>query len=198
MDLVLIRHPAPAVEAGICYGASDLPLAGEATVEAAAIAARLRAAQVDWPKAILASPLQRCAAVAQAIGVLAARPVRLDARLREIDFGTWEMRRWDEIGAAALDRWQSDLMGAREHGGESAAQFVARVESFALSFAASLPEDASAILVTHAGVIRALASLWLDVPLDSLLTRAIAYGGLVRFSRDARGWQLIQWDETLG
>ncbi|MGN4225566.1 histidine phosphatase family protein, partial [Burkholderia gladioli] len=86
----------------------------------------------------------------------------------------------------------------REHGGESAAQFVARVESFALPFAASLPEDASAILVTHAGVIRALASLWLDVPLDSLLTRAIAYGGLVRFSRDARGWRLIQWDETLG
>ncbi|MEX3583014.1 MAG: alpha-ribazole phosphatase [Burkholderia sp.] len=192
MDLVLIRHPALAVEAGICYGASDLPLAGEATAEAAAIVARLRTARLVWPEAILASPLQRCASVAQEIGALAARPVRLDVRLREIDFGTWEMRRWDEIGTAALDRWQSDLMGAREHGGESAAQFVARVESFALPFAASLTKEATAIVVTHAGVIRALASLWLGVSLDSLLTGAIAYGGMVRFSRDARGWQLIQ------
>ncbi|MGN4218857.1 DUF2760 domain-containing protein [Burkholderia gladioli] len=115
MDLVLIRHPVPAVEAGICYGASDLPLAGEAAVEAAAIAERLRAAQVDWPKAILASPLQRCASVAQAIGVLAARPVRLDARLREIDFGTWEMRRWDEIGAAARLVHEGCRATLREH-----------------------------------------------------------------------------------
>ncbi|MEX3526637.1 MAG: alpha-ribazole phosphatase family protein [Burkholderia sp.] len=198
MDLVLIRHPAPAVEAGICYGASDLPLAGEAPAEAAAIVARLRAARVGWPEAILASPLLRCALVAHEIGALAARPVRLDARLREIDFGAWEMRRWDEIGAAALDRWQSDLMGAREHGGESAAQFMARVAWFARPFAASLTEDTTAILITHAGVIRTLASLWLGVSLDSLLARPIAYGGVVRFSRDAQGWRLRQWDETLG
>ncbi|KAF1003689.1 MAG: alpha-ribazole phosphatase family protein [Burkholderia sp.] len=199
MDLVLIRHPAPAVEAGICYGTSDLALAGEAQAEAVAIVARLRAARLGWPEAILASPLQRCALVAQEIGALAMRPVRLDVRLREIDFGAWEMQRWDEIGAAALDRWQSNLMGKREHGGESAMQFMARIESFTLPFAASLPEDVmTAIVITHAGVIRALASLWLGVPLESLLKRAIAYGGLVRFSRDARGWQLIQWDGTLG
>ncbi|MEX3548516.1 MAG: alpha-ribazole phosphatase family protein [Burkholderia sp.] len=198
MDLVLIRHPAPAVEAGICYGASDLPLAGEVPAEAAAIVALLHSARVGRPEAILASPLLRCASVAHEIGTLATQSVRLDARLREIDFGAWEMRRWDEIGAAALDRWQSDLMGAREHGGESTAQFMARIASFAQPFVASLTEEATAILITHAGVIRALTSLWLGVPLDSLLARPIAYGGVVRFSRDAHGWQLRQWHETLG
>jgi alpha-ribazole phosphatase len=197
MDVVLIRHPAPAVAAGVCYGATDLPLAGDATAAAAELLGRLRADGLAMPDEIVTSPLRRCAAVAEALGASLRVAVRSEPRLREIDFGAWEMRTWDEIGPAALDRWQADLMGAREHGGESAAQFVARV----VPAAVSLERGAGAppvIGITHAGVIRALASHWLGVPLANLLTRPIAYGGWVGFKRDARGWRLRCWDERAG
>ncbi|MCM2548637.1 alpha-ribazole phosphatase [Burkholderia glumae] len=197
MDVVLIRHPAPAVAGGVCYGATDLPLAGDAAAAAAELAGRLRADGLALPDRIVTSPLRRCAAVAEALGALLQVTVCSEPRLREIDFGGWEMRTWDEIGPAALDRWQADLMGAREHGGESAAQFVARV----VPAAASLERRAGAppvIAITHAGVIRALASHWLGVPLASLLARPIAYGGRVGFARDARGWHLRRWDEPAG
>ncbi|ALK31637.1 alpha-ribazole phosphatase [Burkholderia plantarii] len=197
MDVVLIRHPAPAVAAGVCYGATDLPLAGDAAAAAAELLGRLRADGLAVPDEIITSPLRRCAAVAEALGASLRVAVRGEPRLREIDFGAWEMRSWDEIGPAALDRWQADLMGAREHGGESAAQFVARV----VPAAASLERGAGAppvIGVTHAGVIRVLASHWLGVPLASLLMRPIAYGGRVGFERDARGWRLRCWDEAVG
>ncbi len=198
MDLVLIRHPAPAVASGVCYGASDLPLAGDAADEARAIVARLRARGFRWPAQVLTSPLVRCASVAQAIGERLPADVRIEPRLREIDFGAWEMQRWDAIGREALDRWQSDLMGAREHGGESAAQFVARVLPFAEALDAQAGEAAPNVAcLTHAGVMRALAAHWLGVSLDTLLARRIAYGGCLWLVRESGGWRLRAWDESL-
>ncbi|GAB7538941.1 alpha-ribazole phosphatase family protein [Burkholderia sp. 3C] len=201
MDVVLIRHPAPAVEAGLCYGASDVPLAGDAASEARAIVARLDA-RLDarglaWPGVIGSSPLVRCASVARAMGAALQCEVRVDARLREIDFGAWEMRSWDAIGGDALDRWQSDLMGAREHGGESATQLMARVAPLGAEWLEGAAQG-SAVCVTHAGVMRALAAQWLGVPLASLLARRIAYGGCLWFTHDAaHGWQLRWWDDTV-
>ncbi|MBN3728627.1 alpha-ribazole phosphatase [Burkholderia sp. Ac-20379] len=196
MDVVLIRHPAPAVEAGVCYGASDVPLAGDAAREARAIVARVDALGLARPSAIDSSPLVRCASVARDIGAAMRCDVRVDARLREIDFGAWEMRSWDEIGRDALDRWQADLMGAREHGGESAAQLMARVAPLGAAWRESAAQG-SVVCVTHAGVMRALAAQWLGVPLERLLARRIAYGGCLWFAHDAvRGWQLRGWDET--
>ncbi|OXH82433.1 alpha-ribazole phosphatase, partial [Burkholderia multivorans] len=67
---------------------------------------------------------------------------------------------------AALDAWAADLMHARAHGGESVAQFAARVAQRADAIARlGLPQW----IVTHAGVIRAFASHVLRVPLDTLL-----------------------------
>ncbi|TGB20463.1 alpha-ribazole phosphatase, partial [Burkholderia thailandensis] len=43
MDVVLIRHPAVAIDEGVCYGSSDVPLAAGAAAGAAAILRRLSA-----------------------------------------------------------------------------------------------------------------------------------------------------------
>ena len=53
MDLVLIRHPAPAVERGVCYGRTDVPLAVDEREAAAAIVARLAALDVPLPQAVV-------------------------------------------------------------------------------------------------------------------------------------------------
>lgn len=197
MDVVLIRHPAPAVEAGVCYGASDVPLASDSASEARAIVARLDALGLAWPGTIESSPLARCASVAREIGAAVLCQVRIDARLREIDFGAWEMRSWDAIGRDALDRWQSDLTGAREHGGESAAQLMARVAPLEAAWCADAVRRI-VVCVTHAGVMRALAAQWLDVPLAGLLARRIAYGGCLWFEHDAaHGWRLRRWDDSV-
>ncbi|WP_010102193.1 histidine phosphatase family protein, partial [Burkholderia oklahomensis] len=124
----------------------------------------------------------------------ARAPVEIDPRLSEIDFGAWEMKRWDEIGRDALDRWSADLMHAREHGGESAAQFVARVRPALAAFAAS---ERASWVVTHAGVMRALAAHALDASLETMLARPVAMGGVVWLRRDEGigEWRLVHWDE---
>lgn len=90
-------------------------------------------------------------------------------------------------------------MHAREHGGESAAQFVARVRP---AFATLAVAARTSWVLTHAGVIRALASHALDAPLDAMLARPIAMDGIVWLRCDeggdsdcARGWRIAHWDE---
>jgi len=144
MRLYLIRHPQPAVAPGICYGATDLPLAGDPALDAARLRPLLPA---DAP--LYASPLQRCRRLAEA---LHPAPT-FDARLREIDFGAWEMRAWDAIDRAALDAWAANPAGYVPPGGEAVAALRARVGDCL----AGLPDEA--VLVVHAGVIKVCAAL---------------------------------------
>jgi alpha-ribazole phosphatase len=137
MDLVLIRHPAPAVEAGICYGRSDVPLAGDARASSDSLFARLASLGVPPPQALWTSPLRRCSSVAAWLARRCRCVATADARLQEMDFGAWERMRWDAIDRAAIDAWAADFVHARLHGGESVAQFAARVAGWFEAWRAS-------------------------------------------------------------
>ncbi|MGS0896599.1 alpha-ribazole phosphatase [Burkholderia stagnalis] len=194
MDVVLIRHPAVAVEPGVCYGRSDVPLAAPADEGAQAVLARLSELGVPSPVHVWSSPLTRCASVAERLARAFDVPLRCEAGWQEMDFGAWEMQRWEAIGRAALDAWAADLMHARAHGGESVARFAARVAQRADAVARA---DAPQWAVTHAGVIRAFAAQVLRVPLDTLLSRPVPTGGVVwlRAGAATHAWQVVHWDE---
>lgn len=194
MDLVLIRHPAVAVEAGVCYGSTDVPLAGEVAHEAASLATRLEALGARAPRRIATSPLGRCASVAAALAATHGVVLHEDARLAEMDFGAWELQRWDAIERAQIDAWAADFEHARAHGGESVAQFDARVRAW---FEA-LPVEAGATTwaVTHAGVIRALTACALGLPLSRCVRWPLEMAALVWLRRDTvrAQWLLARWN----
>ncbi|AOI93063.1 alpha-ribazole phosphatase [Burkholderia pseudomultivorans] len=194
MDVVLIRHPAVAVEPGVCYGRSDVPLAASADAGARALRERLAALGAPLPARIGASPLVRCASVAARLARALDVPLACDAGWQEMDFGAWEMQRWDAIDRAALDAWAADLMHACAHGGESVARFAARVATMADAIGQS---GGAHWVVTHAGVIRAFASHALRVPLGTLLSRPVPTGGVVwlRAGGGAHAWDVVHWDE---
>jgi alpha-ribazole phosphatase len=141
--LYLIRHPPPAVAPGICYGATDLPLADDPAIHAAALRPLL---PMDVP--LYSSPLERCRRLAEA---LHPAPI-VDARIREIDFGDWEMQPWDRLDRALLDAWAAAPFHFVPPGGEAVTALRARVANFL----ATLPD--AAVLVAHAGVIKVCAA----------------------------------------
>jgi alpha-ribazole phosphatase len=198
MDLILIRHPAPAIEAGVCYGKTDVPLAGDVSALAEALAERLAKLEAPRPLALWSSPLMRCASVAALLGQRFGCAQTLDARLQEIDFGAWESLRWDDIDRAQLDEWAANLLHARAHGGESVAQFDARVRAWFDERVASLAtsERVACHVVTHAGVMRVIASFALRVPLEQCLQWALEMAGIVWLRRDAvtGEWALVRWN----
>ncbi|MBN3852445.1 alpha-ribazole phosphatase family protein [Paraburkholderia sp. Ac-20340] len=202
MDLVLIRHPAVAVEPGICYGSSDVPLAADAASGAASILARLNALGVRAPAGIETSPLTRCASVARELahqladehGALVPHD---DARLAEMDFGAWERQRWDGIERSQIDAWAANFLHARDHGGESVAQFDARVSAWFASLDAD-QHDARATIwaVAHAGVIRTIAARALGAPLERCVRWPLEMAAIVVLKRESASgeWMLARWN----
>jgi len=195
MDIVLIRHPAVAVDEGVCYGQSDVALADDPAVSASALAMRLAALQVPPPRVLLSSPLTRCATVAAAMAGAFGCAHSVDERLKEMNFGAWEQQRWDAIDRTLLDGWAADFHHAREHGGESVAQFVSRVAAWLDAFAQTR-ELSPAYVVTHAGVIRVLAALVLDVPVERAVQWSLGMSSVVWLRRDDERlqWSLVRWN----
>jgi alpha-ribazole phosphatase len=151
MRLYLVRHPPPVIDAGICYGSSDLTVLPEQHVRAAA---RLHGA-LPRQAPLFSSPLRRCAEFARVLAQeLDCQQVEFDSRLAEMDFGAWEGRNWNDIGRAGIDAWCDDRLAYRPGGGESVLEVAARVEAF---YRALRQRDAGqAIVVCHAGTIRML------------------------------------------
>lgn len=168
MQLFLIRHPAPLVDAGICYGASDLALAGDV----AAAAERIRP-QLPPAIPVFSSPLQRCHQLAT---LLHPAPVS-DDRLREMHFGEWEMTPWQQIQRTALDGWAADPLGYTPPGGESVGALQARVGDFLKDVLAQ--ELAQTALVTHAGIMKVLLGMARDLPARQWMALSFDYESVV-------------------
>lgn len=168
MQLFLIRHPPPRVAPGLCYGASDLVLAEDPRPWVDQLAAQL-------PPAIplFTSPLRRCLRPARQLQPQAT----VDARLREMNFGAWEMRPWEVIGRAALDAWAADPLGFAPPEGESVAALKDRVLDFLADLSAARIE--SAALMTHAGVMKVIVGHAQRLPHDTWMQLAFACGGMV-------------------
>ena len=149
MTIWLVRHAQPLVEAGICYGATDIRADAAATHTAA------RALALALPRAahVTASPLQRCEHLM--IILRGQRPdltCKTDARLSEMNFGRWEGQRWDAIDRHELAAWTAAFETWRCGGGESVQDVMARV---ACAWGEAQATQQPTAWITHAGVIRA-------------------------------------------
>ncbi len=173
MQLFLIRHPAPQVAPGICYGRSDLALAGDVAAAAARVAVQL---PPDLP--VYSSPLRRCRELAAA---LHPSP-RHDARLQEMHFGAWEMTPWEVIQREAIDGWAADPLGYTPPGGESVAELQQRVLEFVAEIHALGMSQAA--VVTHAGVIKVLAGQERRLPPRAWMALSFDYESVISITLD--------------
>ena len=148
--LLGVRH-APTDAQGLCAGDTEIPTKIHAPAAATAILAL--AAQVGVGK-VWSSPLTRCAEPARLVAEKLAVPLQIEPQVREIHFGTWENRTWDDIAAREPERHAAWMAGWLENvppGGESVPSLEARVRAWW----DALPPGVH-LLVAHAGVVRAL------------------------------------------
>ena len=172
MRLLLVRHPRPEVDPGLCYGRSDVAAKGADLLR---VRATLPTGLPTW-----SSPLQRCASLARALN---PPQLRFDARLAEMDFGAWELRSWDDIPRIEVDAWAADLLHYRPGGGESVLDVARRVAAFLSDLYKE--GHAEALVVCHAGTIRLLRALHTGLPLEAAALEAartphrIGYGEIL-------------------
>ena len=197
-QMVLLRHPKPLVEAGICYGQLDLPLNTALHSQNEPVLQQL--ADLLQPFAIQSSPLQRCAVLAKFLAGT-HKAVQLDPAWQELNFGDWEGQNWSDIEPQAINAWQQNLADFVPPSGESARQMQARV----LSAWQQLLQNRQTpmVLVSHLGVIRMILAELLSAPFSAQLRLKVDYqhGVLLKRSwlaetiaatpvRDSEVWQI--------
>lgn len=170
--LLWVRHGATqANQQGQYCGQLDLPLSSAGRAQAQRLAAKLR----DWPlDAVYTSDLQRCLETAAIIchdhPQLVIRP---SAELRELSFGDWEGKTYDEIAAQAGDelrRFYDDPWSNRPPGGESATDLAARLDRFLTRLLSNHRTDEIILCVSHRGVIDVFHTLYLRKRRDALFS----------------------------
>ncbi|MFR9534088.1 MAG: alpha-ribazole phosphatase family protein [Rikenellaceae bacterium] len=172
--IYFLRHTRPNIKAGICYGITDLDLDPKSYVaDIAQIKEGISEVKFD---AIYSSPLKRCRQAAEAIA--SESEIILDARLKEMDFGEWEMMRWSEIFEAQSGKeWFANYINCPTPRGESFSNLVHKAKSFIEEVK---DKKGDILVVTHAGFIRAAMVASLVAPAAEIFDRTIEYGEIIK------------------
>jgi alpha-ribazole phosphatase len=170
--LLLIRHGAPHDDGrGRCYGSLDIGLSDLGRRQSEALAARLEHAPI---RLVVSSPRERAQETAAALG----RDVRVDERLRELDFGELEGRRFEEIEREQPDlysKWMNEPTRVRFPGGEGFEDVRWRTAAAVSELVGLSPNDGAIAVVTHAGVVRAALADALGLPSERIFRLDVGY-----------------------
>ena len=173
MEVILVRHTSVDVPPGTCYGQTDVPLRSTFEEESIVIASAL---QSDAPfDQVYTSPLSRCTKLATFCGYADAQQ---DERLMEMNFGEWEMKRYDEIKDPQLQAWYADWQQVSATGGESFVQQYERVAHF-LSELKQKPYRKVAIFA-HGGVLTCARIYAKGISAEEAFAPPTPYGGIIR------------------
>jgi len=179
-NLWLIRHPEPeAAASGRCYGSLDLSLSERGIRQAHNIVSALADAPLT---AIYSSPRRRCTQAASILGAAKSLPIGILDALRELDFGEFEGRTYDEIEAshpAFYRQWMESPTEVQFPGGESFSQVRARVLQARDDLLIRHRSESIAVF-THGGAIRILIAEALGMPAHNLFRIGQSHSGISR------------------
>ncbi len=133
---------------------------------------------------VVSSPLRRCSSFASAWTERHQGALLIDADWAEIDFGDWEGRTADQIAArqpAALEAYYADPLSFTPPNAESYARFAKRIAS-GIDRICGEYSGRSVLIVTHAGVIRAVFSNLLAIAPPQSFQIDVPHGCMSRFS----------------
>lgn len=164
--IYFVRHTKVGIAKGICYGHSEVPLAKSFTFEAQMVNQML--SQISF-SSVYSSPLSRCLKLATYCGF---SKIKIEDDLIELDFGDWEMQKWDTID---MSIWEKDWINNPPPNGESFAMMYQRTTRF---FNQIAPQKGNIIIFTHNGVINCAKAYYKNIKLENTFNTTTPYGGI--------------------
>lgn len=182
MEVYIIRHTKVALPKGICYGQTDVDLANTFEEEYVALKDQLP----NHFDAVFSSPLKRCRQLAEKFSA----DMILDDRLKEMHFGDWELKAWDDIPLDEIQPWYDDFASVSTPNGENFAQLFARCVAF-INYLRSQPFE-KVLLVTHSGIIRSIWAYLLEISLQNSFKIPIGFGEVLQIHLGEKEEYIIQ------
>lgn len=175
MEVYLVRHTETTCEKGICYGQSDVDI-----IEPYDMLFEAILEQLPQNAILFSSPLKRCAQLANYIlANTTIDAIKTDNRLMEMNFGDWELKKWDDIPFEILNPWMSNFVTVNVPNGESFIDVHNRVHDF-IENGIDNKGNVPVILVAHSGVIRSILCQLNSIPLQDAFKSTIDYGSVIK------------------
>lgn len=150
---------------------------------------------------VVTSPLKRCSEFAQRFATQHTLPCQQNAHWMEMDFGDWDGQShqslWQQHSESLSEYWNNPWLST-PHGGESVREFDSRIQQV---WQALLNEymGQKVLLVTHAGVMKQLVRILLEMPENARYLQRIELPYAARYrvtiftDHNGEHWPQIQW-----
>ena len=175
MKIYLLRHTTLDIDNDTFYGQSDVDVSENFYKEVKGIKKKINKEGIDLNNLkVFVSPLKRCIKLADEIFT----GYEKDDRLKELDFGDWEMKNFNQIPELQIKTWEKNLMNYQIPNGETNSQFFKRLSSFCDD---KIRESNDTFIVAHAGSINCIISYLTGVPFQKLIKdnwKRISHGSL--------------------
>ncbi|AZA54085.1 alpha-ribazole phosphatase family protein [Chryseobacterium sp. G0201] len=165
MEIHLIRHTAVENPDNLCYGFAEMSLRKNYVEDF-----KLISIDKDFDF-IISSPSQRCHLLAKYFQL----NYQTDERIKEMNFGDWELQKWTSIPEDEINLWYEDFINVKATNGENLLEMQTRVSKF-WNELISKESINKVLIVTHAGVIRLILQSILQFPLENMFNIQIGYG----------------------
>lgn len=176
MEIYLVRHTETICEQGICYGQSDVNIAEPFEEIFTKIISELPS-----EAHIFTSPLKRCTILAKHIREnISTISYEEDERLKEMNFGDWELKNWNEIPPEELNPWMEDFVNIPVSNGESFLQLHERTGDFLKD--KILKTKYPVVIVAHAGIIRSILCHQTSLPLKNAFENKVNFGQVIKIN----------------
>lgn len=174
MEIYFIRHTSVDVTPGYCYGNTDVETKSSFAEEAECVKGKLSDLKFDQ---VYTSPLSRAVKLAAYCGYGDAVH---DARLKELNFGEWEMKNYDELYAndERFKSWSNNYLTERCPEGESFSDLFSRVEDFINETKKQGYERIAAFC--HGGILASAMLIAGIVDKDNLFSNIPPYGSVIK------------------
>lgn len=199
-DIVLARHGETIWHADNRYaGSSDVPLTDRGVAQAHRLAAWAPSADLAG---VWASDLSRARHTAEVSSGACGLPLRIDARLREVDFGRAEGLAPDQIEEAmpgAMGAFERDPVGHHLPGGEDPAAAAVRGIACLEHIEAAHP-DQRVLVVAHGTLMRLMLCSLLGMTLSDYrrLLPVVRNGELCEIRLHGGRAALLSWNAPPG
>jgi len=175
MIIYLVRHTKPDVAENTCYGQSDISVI-EQNFQQEVLRMRAILPVSKWDT-IYTSPLKRCLWLAKALARANCR-ISTDDRLKELNFGKWELQKWDDIDDNEMIEWGQNFIDKNPPDGESFARLYERSVEFWEELISK--KHRTTAVFTHGGVMKSILTHILEMPLKKSFAFHLNYGEIIK------------------
>ncbi len=192
--IYLIRHAETTAEPEQIIGHTDVELS---SVGKKSLTKLVKSWKLEPPEKVYCSDSLRAKQTAQVLNKNWQLKIEKHEQLRELNFGLWETKTWEAAynnDAEFFNHWAENWHTEPAPMGECFDDVISRCRDWLNTIQST---DSPIVIVAHAGSLRAITSILLDLPTNCIFNFEFSHAGVSKIQIDEESAKLIYLNNDL-